>query len=66
MKVVVKLLTIFLSCFIPFDPNFKHNKYNTPDFSPEQTRPQNAGSAGDKFVSCYKRFVRKIDANLAS
>ena len=41
-------------------------RYNTSDFSPEQTHPQNAGSAGDEFVPCNKKFVGKIDTNLAS
>ena len=51
--------------FIPFDPNFKHNKYTIPDFSPEKARPQNAGSTRDEFVSRDKKFVEKSDANLA-
>ena len=53
-------------CFIPFDTNFEHNKYNSPNISPEQTHLQNAGSAEDEFVSCSQKFVGKIDANLAS
>ena len=45
--------------------NFKHNKCNTSVFSPKQTHPQNAGSAGNKFVSSDKKLFGKIDTNRA-
>ena len=63
---IVKFEVYSFPCFISFDPYFKHNRYNTSDFSPEQTRPQNAGTAGKEFVSRDKKFLRKIDTNLAS
>ena len=40
--------------------------YSLPVVSPEQRHPQNAGSASDESVSCYKTFVGKIGANLAA
>ena len=66
--VLIQILNVTLhnlKC-ISFKPNFKHNEYNTPDFSPEKTHPQNAASAGDEFVSRDKKFSGKIDTNLAS
>ena len=42
------------------------NIYNTSDFCPEQNHFQNAGSARDQLVSHDKKFVGKIDTNLAS
>ena len=42
------------------------NRYNSSDFSSEQTRLQNAGSAAEEFVSRDKKFAGKIDTNLVS
>ena len=67
-KVLNQIINVTLynnsfTSFISFDPNFKHNRYNTTDFLAEQTCPQNAER--DNFLSCNKKFVEKIDTNLA-
>ena len=51
-KVLNQIINVTLynnsfTSFISFDPNFKHNRYNTTDFLAEQTCPQNA--------ECWKR-----------
>ena len=57
---------LLLSLLYFFYSSFKHTRYNTFNFFPEKTHPQNAASARHKFLSWDKKFVGKIEANLAS